>query len=156
MVERRFAVLVFRHVFARYNRNVHYAPTAGFANKRRLLRPVPKPTIVNRQIARVYIEADFMFIGLVIHEILFAEQHFEDTLLVGTRNNAQATVFVRSWVQVNTNIEHRHDALTQENVAGAVGMPAHLRELTVRRTNVVVQNKAVFFDFSNASFVGLE
>jgi hypothetical protein len=77
VIERRFAILVLRHVFSRYDRYVHNPATACFAKVWGLLSPVPESTIMNAEVPGIDIESDFVFIGVVINKIPFPEQHLK-------------------------------------------------------------------------------
>src|SRR5208282_738983 len=73
MIKRSFALVVFRHVFPRYNGYIHHAPTTGSSQVRGLLGPMPDSSIMHSEITRVDVETHFSGIGVVIDEILFPE-----------------------------------------------------------------------------------
>ena len=73
MIERRFAVRVFGHVFARNDGYVHHPAAAGISIKRRKRGAMPDTAVMHRQITGLYVEADLPAIGVVIDEVFLTE-----------------------------------------------------------------------------------
>ena len=73
MIERRFAVRIFGHVFACNDGYIHHPAAAGVPIKRRKRGAMPDTAVMHRQIAGFYVEADLPAIGVVIDEVFFAE-----------------------------------------------------------------------------------
>ena len=156
MVEGRLAVFGFGFVLARDDGHVHDSAAAFFAKIGRLLHSVPGAAVVYGEVAGFDVEANLTGVGVVVNELLLAKQNPEDILLVRAGQYPQATVGFGAVVEVNPDIEHRHNTLPQEQVTGAVGMPTHLREFAGGRIDVVIDHETVFFVFADAAFVGSE
>ena len=69
--------------------------------------------------------------------------------------NAEPAILKGTVIQVNTHIQHGHDPLTHEQVAGAVGMPAHLGKSAVGCMDIIIYDQSVFFIFTNPSLIRL-
>ena len=73
MIQGRFAGGLFRGIIARYDGNVHDAPTAQGTQMGRLFYPVPDSSIMNRQIAGFDIETNLARIRSMVDELPFPE-----------------------------------------------------------------------------------
>ena len=75
---------------------------------------------------------------------------------MGSGKNAETAVFKRAGIQMDSDVQHRHDLLTQEQIAGAVCMPSHLGKFTFRSAYIMVEYQTIFFIFCYTTFVWLE
>ena len=60
--------------FSGNDRNIHDAPPASFTNVGRLCNAMPKPAIVDRQVARLDIQSNFILICLIADKVQFSKQ----------------------------------------------------------------------------------
>lgn len=148
MIKGGGAIRRFGLIGAGDDRDVHDPATAFLSFERGLLDPMPEAAVVYREVAGFYFEACFVFVGAVVHKIFLPEQQPEQTLAMGAREDAEASVFVRAVVQMQPYIEHGHDAGTEEKIPRAIRMPAQLLKSAFPCIDILVDDEPVFFVFS--------
>ena len=88
MIEGCRAIDGLRLIGAGNDGDVHYPPAALFALKRGLLNPVPKPAVVDRQVACRDIKTNFLFVRRIIDKISLLEQQAEQALRMRARQHS--------------------------------------------------------------------
>jgi hypothetical protein len=149
MIEWGRTRLGLRRILPRDDRNIHDPATALLAGEWRPLGAMPESPVVYREVTRLDVKTDFPGIGTMIHEIFLPEQHPQHTLAMRTRNDAKSTMVKGAVIQVNAHVQHGHDALSQEKIARAVRMPAHLGETAVRKLYIIIEDESILFVFRN-------
>jgi len=77
-------------------------------------------------------------------------------LFVCSRQYPQTPIFKRGVIQVDAYVQHWHDLLSQKEIAGTIGMPAHLRKVAFRHPDVMVQDQSVLLVFADAALIRIE
>ena len=70
-----------------------------------------------------------------------------------TRNDAESTIFHWAIIQMNSNIEHWHDPVPQEQISWTIRVPTHMCKRTVGDADVMIINQTVLLRFRNASLM---
>ncbi len=89
----------------------------------------------------------------MIDKIFFTEKEAEQVLLVRSGQYTEAAFLHGVVIEVQTYVEHRHDAAAKEEVTRAVGMPAKLFEIAEPGVLIVIDNEPVLFVFAYAFLV---
>src|SRR4051812_28445722 len=102
------------------------------------------------QVTSFWTKSNFIWIRIVVNEVLLAKEHFEYTLLVRAWNNSQATIPFYRIAQVNAYVQHRHYFFEVKKISEAVCVPSKFGELAVLGIDIMIQDHSIFFIFSNS------
>src|SRR5690554_4037265 len=107
MIKRRRARLALRRIFIDDIGDVHRPPEASLADMRRARDAMPHPPIMHREIARLRLDRDLVFIRTMIEEVDLSREHLDEVLTVAPRKHTETAILFADPIKMEPNVQHR-------------------------------------------------